>query len=337
MQSHDIIRIAGLKQGIDKTAATTYLSEKARGLELYVYPDRNVLSYVKQFYECRAATLKLQQTALSYLIFFKGVGVDALNFIPGLLEYGSRPDASESIAREEWDYLFSVYRQPPGKLIGFLRYGRHYRAGMYVKRYAQPTMESIRDPETEWYSIYTNLLFMKLVDHQQQTTREKLFSYMDLIFQKYEFSTVCIYFAFLLFSTARQKGMLPDSIRDIKSIAWDLYLLSLWYKESIKGLRTKQKIDILMSFDQKLLQLSDFFGEAALLDSRNVEDFTRFFSARNPDSGAEFARRLLAVMANAEDPKRARSAVGSIELRNRYLTKLELIIEAADWDADIDA
>lgn len=338
MQRKDVLRVVGLQKERDKYNPAAYMMWKHRDhAEIHVYLDRNVLSYIRQFYNMTGATIDLQRITLAHMFFFELMGIHMFDFIEGMMEYGSYGGASPEIFQQEWDFLFSIKRQPFHKMMDFILNGRYYNAKAYVKTFKKPQLDESMSPEVSWHSIYTNLLLIKIFENRYPDNIDRLLSYLDFVYQHYEFATVCIHFAFIMFSESRYRDMLPNTVQGIRNVAWDLKLLSYWLNRSADALGTKERVDVLMSFDRNVLKFASYLAEMNYVNLLAVDDAYAFYQGHSVVTGRAFVDKMRWIFENIDQPTRKRKSNSSIEMKERFQAKFEQIVSKKDWARQLDA
>lgn len=338
MQKRDVLRVVGLRKEQDKYSPAAYMMWKHRDhAEIHVYVDRNVLSYIRQFYNRIETTRDLQRITLAHVFFFDLIGIQMFNFMEGMMEYGSSAGANPEIFQQEWDFLFSINRQPFNRMMDFILNGHYYNAKAFIKRFNKPKIEELGSPEVSWHSIYTNLLLIKIFENRCSDNTDRLLSYLDFVHQNYEFATVCIHFAFVMFSDNRHKDMLPNTLEGIRNVAWDLKLLSYWLQRSNAALEAKDRVDVLMSFDRNVLKFAGYLAEMIYVDLMSSSSSYAFYQSKSAATGKIFVDRMKWIFDNRDEPTRRRKNSGSVELREMFQGKFEEIVSTKDWTRPLDA
>jgi hypothetical protein len=338
MQKADALRVVGLQKEQDKYNPAAYMLWKHRDhAEIHVYLDRNVLSYVRQFYNKNIATIELQRIALSHIFFFDLIGIAMFNFIEGMMEYGTNSGVSPDIFQQEWDFLFSINRQPFYKMMDFILNGHYYNAKAHIKKFEKPELDETMSPEVSWHSIYTNLLLIKIFENTHAENKDRLLSYLDFVYHNYEFATVCTHFAFIMFSESRYRDMLPNTLDGIKNVAWDLKLLSYWLSRSVDALTNKERVDVLMSFDKNVLKLASYLSKMNYVNILELDEGYAFYQRYSSTTGKAFVDKMRWIFENIEQPSRKRKSSSSIELKERYQSTCEMIISTKEWSRALDA
>ncbi|NOQ24867.1 MAG: hypothetical protein GQ564_05840 [Bacteroidales bacterium] len=90
----------------------------------------------------------------------------------------------------------------------------------------------------EWESTY--LIILKLVELSllKESNKQKFSFFMDWLYRDFRYSMVGIFYAFLMFSYSRKKGMMkykplasPEKKREqVKNMTWDLYFMIKYYR-----------------------------------------------------------------------------------------------------------
>jgi hypothetical protein len=329
--------VVGLQKEQDKYNPAAYMLWKHRDhAEIHVYPDRNVLSYVRQFYNKVTATKDLQRIALSHIFFFELMGIGMFNFIEGMMEYGTYSGASPEIFQQEWDFLFSIKRQPFDKMMDFILNGHYYNAKAYIKKFEKPRLDETMSPEVSWHSIYTNLLLIKIFENRHSENADRLLSYLDFVYSNYEFATVCIHFALIMFSESRYRDMLPGTLDGIRNVAWDLKLLAYWLSRSVDALANRERVDVLMSFDKNVLKFASYLSEMNYVNILETDKAYAFYQGYSPLTGRAFVDKMRRILENIDAPSRKRKSSSSIQLKERFQATCEMIISTKEWDRPLD-
>lgn len=307
----------------EKHNISNYISIKHKdNKEIHIYPDRNVISYIIDFYNGNNKTIESQKISLAYLILFQLANIDLFNLIIACFELGSSSkESNNDIYAKEWDCFFSIKNQPPDKIMDFIRYSKYYDAKKYLQNYEKPDFEIFFNSGINWKSIYIHLLKMKIIDLENiRNNNSAIKKYLDWVYMEFKFDYVCSLYAFILFSRSRYGQMLPKNLDNIKNITWDLQLLSYWMRETTR--EENNKVDVILSFDSKLNKFALEIGNILYLNSESSE-YIDYFNRISPETTDYFLSFFDKINKDISNPIRKKRSFLNEQEKDLFIYELE--------------